>query len=295
MLENKVYSFSELKTILNEEKQKNEFKPKFGKGYSVKTEENQNEKAVKDIATDTKEFDGGLKDNVTRRNNPEGIDDKNKTTLDYDYAYEPSDTYKERVKSQVHGYTSKSAEDNDKEDDQVGDFEGNKDFYEKRKEIRNQNAEDEYEDKVAGLKTSKLPEKTKQETFKDKTLYTESKKMKRLHFKNTIFLNESQMLQRIPDDYKVDGNKFIMKDSKGNEYLVECKKDSLCEDYIHVNVLEHYCGNKVIVEQLDNFYRLAEYKSSNYNTKVEQLNEANNYGDMLNITRKLIAEGAEKK
>ena len=119
--------------------------------------------------------------------------------------------------------------------------------------------------------------------------------MKRLHFKNTTFLNEEQMIKRIPEDYKIDGNKFIMKDSKGNEYLVECKKDALCEGYVHTNVLAHSCGRQVMNEALEKFNRLAGYKSSDYNKKVEQLDESNKYNEMVNITRTLIAEGVKKQ
>lgn len=290
MLENKVYSFSELRTILAEDK--NEFAAKYGKGYKGSTEARENEKAVKDITKQVKDMDGGLQDKVSRKTNPENIDDRNKTTLDYDYAYEPSDEYKGRVKSQVHGYTSTSAEKNSTKDDfkKVGDFEGNKNFYDNRSKIRSKGAEEKQNYKHAGLKAHNLPK----ETYKDNTLFTESRKMKRLHFKNTTFLNEEQMLNRIPDDYKVDGNKFLMKDSKGNEYLVECKKDSLCESYIHTNVLGHRCGKQVVNEALEKFNHLCGYKSSDYNTKVEQVTESKNYNDMLNITRQLVTE-CEKK
>lgn len=291
MLENKVYSISELRTILKEEK--NEFSPKYGKGYNAKTEDNQNEKAVKDITTQTKEFDGGMHDTAKRKENPEEIVDKNKTTLDYNYDYEPSETYKERVKSQVHGYSSKSEEDNSKKEDfkKDGDFDGNKKFYDDRSKVRKDSSEEEQEYKHAGLKAHNLPK----ETYKDKTLFTESRKMKRLHFKNTVFLNEEQMLKRIPDDYKIDGNKFLMKDSKGNEYLVECKKDSLCESYIHTNVLAHNCGKQIMEESLSKFNHLCNYSSSDYNKSTEQLEEAKKYEDMLNITRKLVTECDDMK
>lgn len=291
MLENKVYSFSELRTILKEEK--NEFDPKYGKGYNAKTEGNQNEKAVKDITKQVKDMDGGLQDKAQRKTNPEGIDDKNKTTLDYDYAYEPSDDYKERVKAQVHGYTSKSSEDNSSKEDfkKVGDFEGNKKFYDDRSKVSKGMNDAEQEYKHSGLQSHNLPK----ENYKNNTLFTESRKMKRLHFKNTTFLNEEQMLKRIPDDYKFDGNKFYMKDSKGNEYLVECKKDKLCESYIHTNVLSHNCGKQVIDEALDKFNHLCGYKSSEYNKKVDQVSESKEYNDMLNITRKLVTECEKKK
>lgn len=285
MLENKVYSFSELRTILTEEK--NEFNPKYGKGYNAKTEDNQNEKAVKDIAKQTKEFDGGLQDKPTRHTNPEGIDDRNKTTLDYDYAYGPSDSYKKRVKDLAEYGTTSEVGKKEMDDEAV---QGNKDFYAKRKEIRQKDADAKQEYKHAGLKAHNLPK----EIYKDNTLFTESRKMKRLHFKNTTFLNEAQMLKRIPEDYKVAGNKFIMKDSKGNEYLVECKEDSLCEGYIHTNVLDHKCGKQTINEALEKFNRLSGYKSSDYNTKVEQIAESQKYDDMLNITRTLVTEGVKK-
>lgn len=281
MLENKVYSFSELKTILSESK--NEFDAKYGKGYNGGTEASENEKAVKDIAKQVKDMDGGPKDDVDRKTNPEGIDDKNRTTLDYDYAYEPADSYKERVKKEVEG-----SEFNDP--DPSLDYEGNKDFYEQRKKIRKETADSEQEYKHAGLKAHNLPK----ETFKDNTLFTESRKMKRLHFKNTTFINEEQMLKRIPEDYKVDGNKFIMRDSKENEYLVECKKDELCEEFIHVNVLSHNCGKQTIDEALEKFNRLSGYKSSEYNSKVEQVSENKAFGDMLGVVRSLMNEEKKK-
>lgn len=272
MLENKVYSFSELRTILTEEK--NEFKPKYGKGYSSGTEENQNEKAVKDMTKEAAKL--GKTDTDTAAKEPENIKYHRGTTLEYNYNNEPDSEgfkqYKERVKKEVC-----TSDENEKIFNAI---EKNKKDYDK----------DELDYVHAGLKAHNLPK----ENFKHNTLFTESRKMKRLHFKNTTFLNEAQMLKRIPDDYKVDGNRFIMKDSKGNEYLVECKKDALCESFVHVNVVDKMCGASTIVEAIDKFHHLSGYKSSNYNTKTEQLTESEKYNDMLNITRKLINEGVKK-
>lgn len=292
MLENKVYSFSELKDILNEANQRNEFNPKYGKGYSAKTEGNENEKAVKDITTQAQKSYGGVEKRTERKTNSENVRDKNKTTLDYNYAYEPSDSYKKRVKALAHGYPSESAEENadKKEFEKVGDFDGNKNFYDERAKSRKEDADKRQEDKHAGLKSHNLPK----ETFKDKTLFTEDKKMKRLHFKNTTFLNEEQMIKRIPDDYKFDGNKFLMKDSKGNEYLVECKKDAICESYIHTNVLGHKCGKQIMSEAFEKFNHLTNYRSSNYNTAVEKIEETKKYGEMLGITRAIKEKEGKK-
>ena len=272
MLENKVYSFSELRTILTEEK--NEFKPKYGKGYSSGTEENQNEKAVKDMTKEAEKM--GKTDTDTAAKEPDNIKYHRGTTLEYNYNNESDSEgfkqYKERVKKEVC-----TSDENEK-------------IFNAIKKNKEEHDKDELDYVHAGLKAHNLPK----DNFKHNTLFTESKKMKRLHFKNTIFLNEAQMIKRIPDDYKVDGNKFLMKDSKGNEYLVECKKDALCESFVHVNVIEHNCGKQVLDEALAKFNHLSGYKSSEYNTKTEQLTESEKYNDMLNITRKLMTEGVKK-
>ena len=272
MLENKVYSFSELRTILTEEK--NEFNPKYGKGYSSGTEENQNEKAVKDMTKEAEKM--GKTDADTAAKEPDNIKYHRGTTLEYNYNNEPDSEgfkqYKERVKKEVC-----TSDENEK-------------IFNAIKKNKEEHNKDELDYVHAGLKAHNLPK----DKFKHNTLFTESRKMKRLHFKNTTFLNEAQMIKRIPDDYKVDGNKFLMKDSKGNEYLVECKKDALCESFVHVNVIEHNCGKQVLDEALAKFNHLSGYKSSEYNTKIEQLTESEKYNDMLNITRKLMTEGVKK-
>lgn len=272
MLENKVYSFSELRTVLNEEK--NEFNAKFGKGYQAKIDAQNNEKAVKDMTKEAAKM--GKTDTDTAAKEPDNIQYHRGTTLEYNYNNEPDSEgfkqYKERVKKEVC-----TSDENEK-------------IYDAIKKNKEEHDKDELEYVHAGLKAHNLPK----DNFKHNTLFTESSKMKRLHFKNTTFLNEEQMLKRVPDDYKVDGNKFIMKDSKGNEYLVECKKDTLCESYVHMNVLGHNCGKQVLDEALSKFNRLSGYKSSDYNQKVEQISESTKYNDMLNITRKLMTEGVKK-
>lgn len=272
MLENKVYSFSELRTILTEEK--NEFNPKYGKGYSSGTEEKENEKAVKDMTKEAEKM--GKTDTDTAAKEPENIKYHRGTTLEYNYNNEPDSEgfkqYKARVKKDVC-----TSDENEK-------------IFNAIKKNKEEHDKDELDYVHAGLKAHNLSK----DNFKHNTLFTESRKMKRLHFKNTTFLNEEQMIKRIPDDYKVDGNKFLMKDSKGNEYLVECKKDAICESFVHINVIEHNCGKQVLDEALAKFNHLSGYKSSEYNTKIDQLTESDKYNDMLNITRKLMTEGVKK-
>ena len=277
--EKKVYTLSEFCRVLKESQ---EFKARKGKNVESEDKKN-NEKAVNDILKQGKEFDGGLSDEK-KKENPRDITDYNKTTLDNDFAYEPSKEYKDRVKAQVHGFPSVENEKNSKieEENDSLDFEGNKDFYEQNAEKRKKVADARQTDKHAGLKSHNLPK----ETFKDNTLYTnESRKMKRLNFSKTVFLNEAEMMKKIPDDMKIDGNKFYMKDAVGNEYLVECVKDKAINDIIHTKVVD-YKNKEKIDETFKRMKELYGYKSST---------GTQNSGKFENgMVGKMISESKEK-
>lgn len=277
--EKKVYTLSEFCRVLKESQ---EFKARKGKNVEREDKEN-NEKAVNDILKQGKKFDGGLSDKK-KKENPRDITDYNKTTLDNDFAYEPSKEYKDRVKAQVHGFPSVANEKNSKikEENDSLDFEGNEDFYEQNAEKRKEVADARQTDKHAGLKSHNLPK----ETFKDNTLYTnESKKMKRLNFSKTVFLNESEMMKKIPDDMKIDGNKFYMKDAVGNEYLVECVKDKAIQDLIHTKVID-YKNKEKINETFKRMKELYGYKSS---TGIQNSGKFEN-----GMVGKMISESKEK-
>ena len=277
--EKKVYTLSEFCKVLKESQ---EFKARKGKNVESEDKKN-NEKAVNDILKQGKKFDGGLSDEK-KKENPRDITDYNKTTLDNDFAYEPSKEYKDRVKAQVHGFPSAENEKNSKiEEEKDGlDFEGNKDFYQQNAEKRKKVADARQTDKHAGLKSHNLPK----ETFKDNTLYTnESRKMKRLNFSKTVFLNEAEMIKKIPDDMKIDGNKFYMKDAVGNEYLVECVKDKAINDIIHTKVVD-YRNKEKIDETFKRMKELYGYKSST---------GTQNSGKFENgMVGKMISESKEK-
>ena len=277
--EKKVYTLSEFCRVLKESQ---EFKARKGENVEKEDKKN-NEKAVNDILKQGKKFDGGLSDKK-KKENPRDITDYNKTTLDNDFAYEPSKEYKDRVKAQVHGFPSVANEKNSKikEENDSLDFEGNEDFYEQNAEKRKEVADARQTDKHAGLKSHNLPK----ETFKDNTLYTnESKKMKRLNFSKTVFLNESEMMKKIPDDMKIDGNKFYMKDAVGNEYLVECVKDKAIQDLIHTKVID-YKNKEKINETFKRMKDLYGYKSS---TGIQNSGKFEN-----GMVGKMISESKEK-
>jgi hypothetical protein len=255
MLSEGVYTISELQRILAESA--NESKPKIDPKV-IRDDAQNNAKAVKDIMKET----GAMEDKATnekRDTPPENLYDTNKTTLDVNFAYVPSKEYKDRVKSQVHGFASKEHEKNADVDDSI-DVSGNKDFYDERENISKEQNEKETEERHAGLKAHNKDKKE----FEDNTIYkNESKKMKKLHFKNTVFLSEAQIIKKVPDDYKFDGSRFIMEDKNNNEYLIECKVDDNLKSFTQIKVTKKDTKEQ-IEEQIKRMQELCGYKSSDY-------------------------------
>lgn len=301
MLEkNKVYNLSDFCKVLKESQQtKQEFDAKKGDNVDSEDKKN-NDKAVDDILKKVKEYDGGIQ-NKPKREDPRDTDDFNKTTLDVDFDFEPNQKYKDNVKAQVHGFASAENEKNSKvEEENKGlDYEGNKEFYKNREEIANKRSERRYALKTSGLQSKELAkDKDFDKEFKDKTLFkdkqNESKKMKRLHFNKTVFLNEEEMIKKIPDDMKIDGNKFYMKDSVGNEYLIECVKDKVVNGVIHANVVDYYNKERVD-ETFNRMKELYGYKSSKNEVKSSK-NEDDMVGKMLSESKdKLISKSENPK
>lgn len=93
----------------------------------------------------------------------------------------------------------------------------------------------------------------------------ESKKMHKLTFKHTTFLTENHMLSRVPDDYKVEGKKFIMRDGQNNEYLVEWHEEPIVTNKTKINEeqsrIKELFNYKSQVVTSSNHTRLAENKS----------------------------------
>ena len=149
------------------------------------------------------------------------------------------------------------------------------------------------EEKHAGLKTHNLPKSN----YKDNTIFTnEDKKMKRLQYSGT-FLNESQMLKKIPDSYKVDGNRFMIKDKSGIEYIIECVKDSSI-DYIHTNVIKVNKPQSMINEEFEKMKHLYGYKSREYfaeSTIASRKREDNALSENLNKVKTLMNECHKEK
>lgn len=280
MLQEGLYTISDLNRII---KEGNEFHPTMGANV-VKDNTKNNEKAVGDIMKETGKMEKKAKTNKKEKEST--VDgDWNKTTLDYDFAYDPGDEYKERVKAQVHGFPSKENEKStDATENESLEFDGNKDFYEDQKKKSKKQSDKKTEIKQSGLAARTMPK----ENFKNQTIFKENKTMKRLHFKNTRFLSESQMLSKVPEDYKTDGNVFLMKDATGAEFIVECTVDD------RFNFAQFKVCNKptkeAINEEFHRMEKLYEYKSEDFNTGTtskSRKSEDENVSAMLNIMKNL--------
>ena len=265
-METKKYTISELKRIINEAS--NEFKPVLGKDVE-KDNKKINDASYSDSAKKTKAYDGGSRKEKKNILHPT-TDNKGMQDLEYDNI---SDDFKDRVKSQMKGYTSAEAEKMHK-NDPFGNAEFN--------EIKGM--DDNHERFQDGKKTAKQIGLTskhidKKEFDKLTGNVLENKNIVKLKFKNTVFLSEGHMKTRIPDNYKVDGNKFIMKDKENNEYLVEWNEGSepKITNFNKINEQEN------IIMELFNYKRI----DSNTTCKT-RMNENNAVNDMINKARQLM-------
>lgn len=274
------YRVGDLRRIVKEGTEN--FKPVIGAGV-IKTNAQNNEKSYKDAEKAAKDYDGGLQPEK-KGELPDKVDG-NRTTLDYNPRTEPDKSFKDKVDAQAKGFTSKLEEENGIEKagaefDKDGKI---KDTFTKASDKANEVKHD--------LATSGIQGHNLKDENKEKNTMYESKKpvAKRLEFKHTKFMNESQMLSRIPEEYKIDGQKIYMKDAIGNEYIVECEK---CEKngLIEVNVVG-YNNPKLLAEQKSRMEALMEYKSSKDfapTTTKQRIEENASFQDIMNLSRSLI-------
>lgn len=263
----RIYTINELKTLIAESAK--EFKAKIGDGVESENKR-ENNKTYKDTKSKVKNYDGGGEEDKHERTLPEK-EDGNKTTLDYSLEGNAGKNWRDKVKAQAEGYTSTLEKNNGIE--KIGDFSDK--TYKQFKKAGEKLAKDTEDVKKRGLTASKAPA----DTFKKDNMY-ESKKIAVLNFKNTKFLNESHMISRIPDDYKVEGKKFKMKDAAQNEFIVEWKEGE-------ANILLHENKQK-FNESVEKFHKLIDYKSQNFFKKSSsqtRLNEENEFNNMMNKSR----------
>lgn len=267
------YKVGDLKRFIKESS--NEFKAKIGNGVEEENKRN-NDKSYKDSEKRAKDFDGGLTE--PKKNKLPDKLDRNRTTLEYNPMTEPDKAYKDKVKAQAEGFTSVSEKNNNIEKAGAS-FDTDGRIYKNLTDSRDRHNEELEALASSGLQAREMPKNT----FKRNNL---SENMtKRLIFKHTRFLNESNMLQRIPEEYKVDGQRIYMKDGFENEYLVECVKNTAND--IETNILS-YNNKNLMNEQVNRIFGLMMYDTKeeknerNYHTT---LNESEQFKNLMDITR----------
>lgn len=293
------YKVSDLKKLIAESS--NEFKAVIGAGVESDNKKN-NGKAYSDAKKRAKDYDGGLKkeEDWARGDAKYEKTDGNKTTLDYN-PENVSDDCKKRWKAQAKGYTSEAEMNNGLE--KTGDFSDNENIYNGIKKSGKEIHKNIEDFKKTGLQASKMPEKTfeKDEMYESKdgfdmrnlinslrantemkSTIKENVSVDTFYFKKKDFLNEANMLSRIPDECKVEGRQFKMKDKSGSEYLVEWHNNS-------GKILSHTNKNGM-VESVNRMNALAEYTTKDTKTtNAYRINEGEDaFTSTLDKARRII-------
>lgn len=253
------YTVGELLQI-NEESARNEFKPKFGVG--AERSSSNNDKAVKEIIKNASELDKDAQKDDKPRKTKVDFKDYNKTTLDVNFEYEPDKSWKDRVEAQAKGYPSVQNMKKNDYDPALG-FDGNEKFYDKRKEMSDDRNDLDTIERESGLKARIKKDEI---DYSNKTAFNESKQIKRLKFKNTTFLSEKHLLSKVPEDYKINENRFYMQDKTGTDYLIECKADPF--GCVHMEVVNKF-NKQTINEELEKIKKLSSYRYSDDNRKID--------------------------
>jgi hypothetical protein len=88
------------------------------------------------------------------------------------------------------------------------------------------------------------------------------------------------MVSRIPDDYKVEGNRFKVKDAGANEFIVEWVDGEA--------VILSYENKVKLNESIEKFNKLMSYNSKSQfkkSTSQSRLNENSEFSKILNHAR----------
>ena len=263
----------ELRRVLREEA-KNEFSPViFGDKESAKI----NREAYNSIKNETEKYDGGVgKKNQKPGGGISATDNKGMHDLTYDSIGKP---FMDRTKSQMKGYVSKDAEDKHKNDEfGNADFDKNGKIYNAAKDHAKAAKQGKDTASEIGLTGRELNKKDIEDN--DSTMY-ESRNIKRLTFK-TQFISEGHMLSKIPDDMKLEGKRFVMRDKANNEYLVEWhNKEPKVTKKVNMTLVN---------EQKNRIKELWGYKSAegNKSTPSFRVQENKEFNDMVNKVRNLM-------
>lgn len=271
------YKVGELRSLIKESAL--QYSPVKGANVDAENKRN-NDKSYKDAEKAAKDYDGGLKPEK-KGELPDKMDG-NRTTLDYNPRTEPDKAFKDKVDAQLKGYTSKMEEENNIEKggaefDNDGKLKKHfTDASEKINDVKHSLAN-------AGIMGIKHPELNPEK----KTMFENIRpKAKRLEFKHTKFLSEQQMLARIPEEYKVDGQKIYMKDCNGDEYIVEYAKSEK-SNIVEERIVGHN-NEKKMNEQLERINYLFGYQTETEfaaPTAEQRIEESQTFQNLMDISR----------
>lgn len=264
----RVYTINELKQLISESA--SEFKAKIGDGVTSANKK-ENSSSYSSAKKKLKDLDGGG-DEAKPSKEIHDKEDGNKTTLDYAMEANCGDNFRDKVKAQAEGYTSTLEKNNNIE--KAAEFSDK--TYKQLAKAGKEMAANKVQAKQSGLTARTLPKSA----FEKEGLYKETKKISVLNFKTTTFLNESQMILRIPDEYKVEGKRFKVKDAGSNEFIVEWTDGE-------ANILSY--ENKVkLNESIEKFNKLSSYNSKSQfkkTTAQSRMNENSEFTKILNNAR----------
>lgn len=259
----KKYTVKEIRNLIKEEV--NEFKPKLGDNVSSQNKKN-NQTAYQDMNKIVKNYDGRLSN---KKHEVPVDDNRGMSDLEYDNI---NDEYKDRVKAQMDGYTSSLAQKNHKKDE----F-GNAEFNHISGLDKKSKTFKKMKDKAKEIGLTSREIDKKDFAKQSHTVYENVQKPFRLVFKNTSFLSEEHLISKIPDELKVEGKKFYVKDKTNNEYLIEWGEKPQIMNLTKLN------------EEQERIKALFNYKSLPSNTSYNGcLTEEKKINDMLDKTRKLM-------
>lgn len=261
----RLFSIGDLRGMIQEAAE--EFQPVLGDNVEKENKKN-NKEAYKDIMDATKKYDGGVKNESNKKPQYPHTDNLGMHNLEYENM---NPEFQKRVKAQMKGYVSAEAEKLHKNDE----F-GNAEFHEIEgmEDHEKEHAKNKAKAKQIGLTSREIDPK---EFENQKHSVYENNKLYQIKFKHTEFITENHMLSKVPDDFKVNGRKFIMKDMKNKEYIVEWADEPKVT-----------CTTK-INEQKQRIKELFAYQRPNSSTSnASRMNENKQINDMLGKARRLM-------
>ena len=259
---------------------KHEFKPVvFGNKETAKI----NKDAYASIKKETGDYDGGLTGKGSKKEGTSSLDVPNggrgMQDLQYDSISQP---FSDNVKAQIRGYANKQAEkEHGKEPMGNASTEGNEKIVKDAEKHANDVKSGKTKASEIGL-TGREVDKSEYEKLHN-NVFEGKQKLTVLSFKRERFINESHMMSRIPDEYKQEGRKFVMKDNAGNEYLVEWSNNEPS--------VKKRANMQMVNEEKKRMMELWGYKPAEHDTKtssVSRLHEnSEEYQKMMDRARKL--------